>query len=53
MVNRDEVLLKKLQQELGIEYSDKDIKNNPKGVINEILHSWMPIEITVFKCIIE
>ena len=29
------------------------MKTNPKGILNEILHKWLPIEITTFKTIIE
>lgn len=37
---------------MGINISDRDLKHNPKNVLNEIMHNWLPIENNVFKCIL-
>lgn len=45
--------LQRVALSFGVSFNQNDLKNNPKAVCNEILHKWLPIEITVFKCIIE
>lgn len=42
-----------LQQGLGIEFREKDLKTSSKAVLNEILHTWLPVELSLFKGIVE